>query len=159
MPRLSPELEIWRGLLRGQRSMLLRLVATLKREADLTTAQYEALLSLREAGGALGAADLSHLLLYSSGSTTHLVARLEERGLVVRTRGDVDARQLRIALTDVGVALIEKATAAHTADIEAQFAPLIHDEERDALLAFARRLAAAEGVTSQPADAAPGPPR
>lgn len=48
MPQLGPRMEIWRGLLRGQRSMLLRLAARLKREHDLTTAQFEALLSLED---------------------------------------------------------------------------------------------------------------
>jgi DNA-binding MarR family transcriptional regulator len=133
--------------------MLLRLVAHLKSEFDLTTAQYETLLSLEEAGGSLTAAQLSQLLLYSSGSTTHLVARLEQRGLLTRSRGTEDGRVVTIALTPEGELLIDRATTAHVADIEASFSPLIPDDEIEALLRFTRRLSAAEGLSSQP-----GPP-
>lgn len=150
MEPLEPRLEIWRGLLRGQRAMMLRLVARLKNDFDLTTAQYEALLSLIEAGGALTAAQLSQMLLYSSGSTTNLVARLEERGLVQRSRDAGDGRVVHIGLTDQGRRLIEAATEAHIADIRESFAPLIHDDEVDAVLSFTRRLSAAENITSQP---------
>lgn len=150
MEPLEPRLEIWRGMLRGQRAMMLRLVARLKRDFNLTTPQYEALLSLVEAGGPLTAAELSDVLLYSSGSTTNLIARLEERGLVRRDRDTGDGRVVHISLTEAGQHLIEAATEAHVADIRASFTPLIHDDEMDAVLAFTRRLSTAESVISQP---------
>lgn len=150
MDPLEPRLEIWRGLLRGQRAMMLRLITRLKRDFDLTTAQYETLLSLHEVGGSLTAAQLSQVLLYSSGSTTNLVVRLEERALVTRTRDAEDGRVVIIALTAEGEELIEAATTAHISDIREAFAPLIPDEDVAPVLAFARRLSAAENVTSQP---------
>lgn len=150
MDQLTDDLEIWRGLLRAQRSMLNRLMSEMKRDFDLTTAQYEALLSLHEVGGELSAGDLGRVLLYSSGSTTHLVARLEERGLVERFSERNDARRVCVRLTNAGRELIIDATDAHTAALNEQFAPILSDQVRGAVLEFARRFADAEGVTSQP---------
>ncbi|GAA4889399.1 MarR family transcriptional regulator [Tessaracoccus lubricantis] len=150
MEALTPPLEVWRGLLRGQRSMLLRLAAHLKSGFDLTTAQYEALLTVYENGGTVSAGELSRNLLYTSGSTTHLIARLEERGLLARDADPADARRVRVSLTDAGHHLIVEATEAHVADIEREFSPLVTGADQDALLRFARRLAEAEGVVSQP---------
>ncbi|WP_460795176.1 MarR family winged helix-turn-helix transcriptional regulator [Microbacterium sp. GXF0217] len=137
-------IETWRRLLRGQRAMMLRLTVRLKREFDLTAAQYEALQSLNHAGGTMTAARLARDLLYSSGSATHLLARLEERGLIIRVASPTDGRVVDISLTEEGQALITAATAAHIADVHDAFSPLIPDDEISVLVAFARRLEAAE---------------
>lgn len=150
MERLTEPMEIWRGLLRGQRAMLNRVMAEMKRDFDLTTAQYEALLTVHEVGGELSVGDLARELVYSSGSATHLISRLEERGLVERAPSAGDARRVMVRLTDAGETLVVAATTAHSAALDASFSPLVPEEERRVLLAFARRLAEAEGVTSQP---------
>lgn len=150
MEPLTDVMEIWRGLLRGQRAMLNRVMAEMKRDFDLTTAQYEALLTVYECGGSVSVGDLARELVYSSGSTTHLVSRLEERGLVVRVIDGADARRVIVSLTDAGQVLISDATSAHRVALDAQFTPLVHGDEVEVLLRFTRRLAAAEGVTSRP---------
>lgn len=149
--QLSPRQEVWRGLLYGQRSMLLRLVGELKRDFSLTITQYEALLSLWEAPErTMTASQLAGKLLYSSGSMTHLVKRLEELGYVARTVGDQDARVVCVTLLPAGKDLIERATKAHVASIAKEFEPLIPDDEVEVLLRFARRLSLVEGVASHP---------
>lgn len=150
-PVLTARQEIWRGLLYGQRSMMLRLGGRLKEEFGLTVAQFEALLTLWETPGRrLPTTALSRTLLYSSGSTTHLVARLVESGWVERAPDPGDARVQLVNLTERGRGLIERAVAAHVEDLAACFDPLIEDADVDVLLAFARRLAEAEQVSSQP---------
>ncbi|MEB4614585.1 MarR family winged helix-turn-helix transcriptional regulator [Leucobacter sp. M11] len=154
---LTPRQEIWRGLLHGQRSMLLRLGADLKRDFDLSLAQYEALLALFQSPGrSLSATGLARELLYSSGSATHLMRRLSERGLVRRSVDAEDARTHRVHLTEAGADLIERATASHVAALAEQFEPLIADADVPALLGFARAIAAHEGVRSAPPLAEPG---
>lgn len=150
MDQLPIEMEIWRGLLRGQRAMLNRVMAEMKRDFDLTTAQYEALLTVYEVGGEVSVGDLSRALVYSSGSTTHLVSRLEERGLLERVTGVDDARRVTVVLTEPGERLIVAATRAHRDALQEAFVPLLVADEVDMLLRFTRRLAEAEGVTSQP---------
>lgn len=140
-------LAIWRGLLFGQRSLTLRLGATLRREFGLTIAQFEALTTLEEApGGALPMSALAQRLLYSSGSASHLVDRLQERGLLARSIDPSDGRVIMVALTEEGAALVAGARAAHRQALLEEFAPLIAEHEVGPLLDFANRLAAQEGV-------------
>lgn len=147
---LSPRQEIWRGLLYGQRSMTLRLGAALKQQFGLTLPQFEALLTLWECTDhALPTSALTRTLLYSSGSTSHLVGRLEQLGLVTRAACADDARVSLIVLTDAGERMIAAATERHLADLAEQFEPLISDDQVDPLLALARGLAEREGVLSQ----------
>ena len=148
---LTARQEIWRVLLRGQRSMLLRLSAPLKQQHGLTVPQYEALLTLWECPQrSLPASELAKHLLYSSGSASHLISRLEERGLVERETRDEDARVVRVRLTGEGEALISAATDAHVEQLKAEFEPLINDDEVEVLLRFVRRLADFEGVSTAP---------
>src|SRR5699024_4079736 len=99
--QLNDRQEIWRGLLSGHRSMMLRLSAELKRDFGLNSAQFEALLTLVESpNNAMPATQLAQRLLYSSGSGSHLIARLEELGHVTRHRDAMDARMVVVALTE-----------------------------------------------------------
>lgn len=156
--RLTPRQEIWRGLLHGQRAMLLRLGSELKRDFGLTIAQYEALLAVHQApGGRLPATQLARELQYSSGSGSNLFARLEHLGLLRREAGVADGRTQVVSLTPEGAERIERATEAHVAALAREFEPLISDAEAPVLLAFARRLAGHEGVRSAPPETeAPG---
>jgi DNA-binding MarR family transcriptional regulator len=58
---------------------------------------------------------LNRELLISSGGVTHLVDRLERRGLVARRPGVGDRRCIRVALTGAGQAVADRAMAAHAA--------------------------------------------
>lgn len=148
---LTPRLEIWRGLLLGQRSILTRLATELKRDFALTLPQYEALLALSESPNhTLPASALAQRLLYSSGSASNLFSKLEERGLIHRDARPTDGRVVMVTLTEAGADLSVRSSLAHMASIEAEFAPLIGDADIPTLLDFARRLAAAENVLSRP---------
>lgn len=148
---LSPRQEIWRGLLFGQRSMLLDLATELKRDFGLSVPAYEALHSLTEAPEhTLQASQLASLLLYSSGSASNLIKRLENEGLVSRVADSSDARVVLVSLTPAGLDLVTRATEAHMLSIAKSFEPLIREDEVDLLLAFARRFAEHEGVRSAP---------
>lgn len=150
---LTPRQEIWRGLLLGQRSMLAGLAAELKREHALSIPEYEALLALWHSPDRnLQASRLAQSLLYSSGSASHLMRRLEERGLIERSAPENDGRVVRVALTGDGASAIERATSAHLESLAQVFEPLIGDDEVAPLLAFARKLADHEGVQSAPGE-------
>lgn len=151
IPNLSARQEIWRGLLYGQRSMMLRLTAELKRDFGLNSAQFEALLTLAESPeNSMPATQLSNKLLYSSGSGSHLIARLEELGHVRRDPSAGDARVVIVSLNESGEKLISAALEAHVASLAREFEPLIDDEQVPMLLDFSRRLANRESVASRP---------
>jgi DNA-binding MarR family transcriptional regulator len=50
-------------------------------------------------------------------SVTGLVDRAQERGLVQRTRSDLDRRSVQVAITTAGRALVDRATTAFDAEI------------------------------------------
>lgn len=154
MEPLTERQEIWRGILYGQRSMTVRLMADLKKKYGLTVPQYEALLLLEGVPGrSLPASVLAKGLIYSSGSASHLIARMEELGWVTRSTGERDSRVVDVTLTQAGADLITEATRAHVQDLEREFSPLVHDEDVEVLLSFARRFAEYEGQSSQSSSA------
>ena len=85
-------------------------------DLGLTYPQYLVLTALwtqddegRQNGQTVGA--LGRQVQLESNTLTPLLKRLEERGLITRTRSETDERQVNITLTDPGRAL--KARAAH----------------------------------------------
>lgn len=150
--------QIWHDLLRGQRSLTLRLMGSIKRDYGLTMAQFEALLTLADAPDRqLTSSELASMLLYSSGSASHLIARLESLGHVERRTCPGDARVVQVALTPTGAALITAARRAHRAGVMREFGPLL-GADRPEVAAFAARLARHGGLASRstPAEADPG---
>ena len=125
----------------GEQLLAARLTGRLKRDFGLTAAQFEALVVLRQTSRAtLPMARLGAHLLYSTGSVSHLVDRLAERGLVARQGSSDDGRRVEVGLTAAGRALIDRALAAHYDDLDALFSPLVDDDELEVLAAFAQRL-------------------
>ena len=76
----------------------------------LTYPQYLVMLALWERDG-VPVKNLGERLFLDSGTLTPLLKRLEAAGLLKRTRGTEDERQVLVALTPQGQALREKAKA------------------------------------------------
>lgn len=74
----------------------------------LTYTQYLVLMCLWEYGDqSVGA--LCERLYLDTGTLTPLLKKLEQKGLVTRTRSDIDGRRVDIALTESGAAMKEQA--------------------------------------------------
>jgi len=82
---------------------------------------------------------LNRELLISSGGVTHLVDRLERRGLVGRRPGVGDRRSVRVALTPAGRVVADRAMAAH-ASTELRLVAGLTRRERDQLAGLLRKL-------------------
>lgn len=78
-------------------------------------------------------------MMITSGAVTKRVDRLAEMGLVRRAVSEGDARSLPVELTDAGLALTEKAMAAHMANEERILAALT-PAERTQLAGLLRKL-------------------
>ncbi|RKN48494.1 MarR family transcriptional regulator [Micromonospora endolithica] len=74
---------------------------------DLTVTQLSALTSLRLAG-ALTPRELADVERVQPPTMTKIVAKLEERGLVRRTPHPTDGRQVILAATDSGEAVLDQ---------------------------------------------------
>ena len=91
-------------------NLLTRLYGPVLAELGLTYPQYLVLLVLWEKQP-LSVGDLGRRLYLDSGTLTPLLKRMEQAGLVTRTRDPDDERRVLIGLTKVGEAM--KARAAH----------------------------------------------
>jgi len=78
-------------------------------ELGLTYPQYLTMLVLWEAEGELAVGEIGSRLHLDSGTLTPLLKRLEELGLVDRTRDRADERRVLISLTEQGAAMRTKA--------------------------------------------------
>jgi DNA-binding MarR family transcriptional regulator len=105
-----------------------RCAALLQRRLDETFAQFglDVLATLRRSGAPyrLAPTALFATLMISSGTMTHRLKGLEAAGLVKRVANEADARSLLVQLTAKGLALIDRAVAAHVQNEHRILAPL-----------------------------------
>ncbi len=99
-------------------------------EIGLTYTQYLVMLALWE-HKQIGAKRLGELLYLDSGTTTPVVKKLEQLGLVKRSRGTEDERTMSIVLTREGEALREKA-----AGIPIRIQNCLHLDQEEALTLY-----------------------
>ncbi len=85
-----------------------QLYAPLLKELDITYPQYLVLLVLWQKGNQT-VSEISKQLYLDSGTLTPLLKRIEEKGLVHRTRSKADERIVSIGVTAEGTQLKEKA--------------------------------------------------
>ncbi len=99
-----------------------RCAALLQRKLDetfaafgLTIWEFDVLATLRRTGApyCLAPTALFSALMITSGTMTHRLQRLEASGLVLRVPNPHDARSVLVQLTPEGLALIDRAVAAH----------------------------------------------
>ena len=118
-------------------------VAAVLRPAGITTAKYDVLRLLRDAGGpGLPGSVLSDRLVEHDPDVTRLLDRLEASGWVERERDERDRRVVRARITRAGLALLRGLDDAVAAVHARQFAALARDE-LDALTALLERVRAA----------------
>lgn len=84
----------------------------------LTYPQYIVMIALWRADGQ-SVSELGDQLFLESNTLTPLLKRLEAAGFVSRTRDKADERQVRIALTDEGKALLARADCVPSQILEA----------------------------------------
>jgi DNA-binding MarR family transcriptional regulator len=103
--------------------------------------EYDVLASLRRSGAPfeLNAGDLLAALMITSGAVTNRIDRLEQRGLVRRTKVPGDKRFVRIQLTEAGVAAIDEAVPDHL-DNEARMLQTLTPTETRQLERLLRKL-------------------
>jgi DNA-binding MarR family transcriptional regulator len=87
---------------------IIRAYRPLLEELDLTYLQYMAMIVLWK-HAPLNVKEMGHKLHLDSGTLTPMLKRLEQKGLVSRTRSKSDERVREIGLTKEGMALKNKA--------------------------------------------------
>jgi DNA-binding MarR family transcriptional regulator len=110
---------------------------------------FDVLATLRRSGPPhrLTPTALMRSSMVTSGAITQRLDRLQARGLITRTRNDADGRGIHVALTDDGLALIDRVLPDHVANEDRLLAALT-DAQRDALANTLRALL--ESLGDQP---------
>ena len=122
--RLAAVLELLPGALETQ----------LKRESDLSHFEYWVLAMLSEAPDrTLRMSTLASRTNATLPRLSHVVARLEERGLVERTACESDRRATNAHLTSAGWKKIVAAAPGHVDNVRAQVIDHLTPEQLDAL--------------------------
>jgi DNA-binding MarR family transcriptional regulator len=112
----ADEQRAWRAYLESTKVLFDALDRQLQRDAEMPHAYYEILVRLSEAEGrSMRMSELADSTLSSRSRLSHAVARLEERGWVVREECPTDRRGQNARLTEVGFAVLAAAAPGHVA--------------------------------------------
>jgi MarR family transcriptional regulator, 2-MHQ and catechol-resistance regulon repressor len=148
-------LKLWVVLARAYRAVARQLRRDIERHG-LVVSEFGTLEVLYHKGD-LPVGDVSERVLLTSGSMTHVVDKLERRGLLVRRRCPEDQRITYLAITPAGRALMAAMFPAHAEAIRRATAGLGPDEKR-MLVSLLKRLglAAADRLEEDPSGHAAG---
>jgi len=106
------------------------LQAQLLRDAGLSGSEYAVLVALSHApDGVLRARELGRELAWDRSRLSHLVARMEKRGLVAREDCVEDARGSMVRLTREGRTAVDDAAPEHSEAIRRYFFDQLSPEE------------------------------
>lgn len=106
----------------------------------VTPKQFSALV-LVGANRDMSQADLGRILAMDRATTTAMIDKLEEGGLVVRHPSKIDRRRHALRLSDSGTSLLT-AMKRHATENDAQLTSALTAEERHTLVALLRRVRA-----------------
>ncbi|RLY94201.1 MarR family transcriptional regulator [Kocuria tytonicola] len=141
-PWLSPaEEDVWRSFLRLTRGMERAVDRQLQRDSELSGSEYEILVPLSESTtGELPSRELLRGLRWERSRLSHMLSRMERRGMIRRSPSPTDARGLVVGITEHGREAIGRAAPAHLAMVREAFMDQLSEEERTALLSITRKV-------------------
>jgi DNA-binding MarR family transcriptional regulator len=148
---LSPEEQrAWRAYIESTKVLFDALDRQLQRDADMPHAYYEILVRLSEADGrSLRMSELADRTLSSRSRLSHAVARLEERGWVVREDCPTDRRGQMARLTDEGYATLAAAAPGHVNAVRENLIDLLSAEQVEHLTTIGEAIVA-QALGSEP---------
>jgi DNA-binding MarR family transcriptional regulator len=125
---------LWGRVVNLHRALNALLHADIREATGLDGTEFEFLLRLaRFAGPRVHAGKVVARMGYSSAGTTKLVARLEGKGMIHRTRDPEDGRAFQVALTAVGEQALRAGLEAHIPRLEAEVITRLTPAQRDRL--------------------------
>ena len=140
----ADEQRAWRSYLEANKVLMDALDRQLQREAGIPHAYYEILVRLSEAEDrSLRMSELADSTLSSRSRLSHAVARLEERGWVVREDCLTDRRGQIARLTDEGFAVLAGAAPGHVAAVRRLMVDVLTPKQLAALAEIGEAIVAA----------------
>jgi DNA-binding MarR family transcriptional regulator len=132
---------LWGQVVNLHRALNARLHADIREASGLDGTEFEFLLRLaRFPGPRTHATRVGARMGFTSAGVTKLVARLEEKGLISRTRDPEDGRAYQVAMTDEGERLLREGLKAHTPRLDAELVQRLTVSQRRQLRALLERV-------------------
>jgi DNA-binding MarR family transcriptional regulator len=132
---------MWKTYRDVYRGLSDRLHAQLARDSGLSGSEYAVLVELSHAPDhVLRARELCAQLSWDRSRLSHLIGRMEKRGLVTREDCATDARGSMVRLTDAGRAAVEEVAPEHSEAIRRYFFNPLSDVELETLNGLLERL-------------------
>ena len=130
----SPErLRAWRLFCESALALLDLLDAELQQSVGIPQRWYDVLVHLEESPEGIPMTELADQILYSKSGFTRVVDRMEEAGLVRRSRPEHDRRTILVVLTDKGTETLEHARRRHRDGIQRHFSQHLTNADIKAL--------------------------
>jgi DNA-binding MarR family transcriptional regulator len=130
----SPErLHAWRLFCESALALLDLLDTELTQAVGIPQRWYDVLVHLEESAQGIPMNELADRILYSKSGFTRVVDRMEEAGLVRRTRPENDRRTILVVLTDKGTETLERARRHHRDGIQRHFSQHLTNADTKAL--------------------------
>jgi DNA-binding MarR family transcriptional regulator len=126
-------LTAWASLLRAHATLLRQLDTELYGETGLHLADFDVLVQLALAGGALRMGEVAARALSSRSGMTRKIDGLAQRGLVCRSSDDTDARGVLVALTDRGLDRLAEMIPVHLRGVTLHFLSRLTDRELEVI--------------------------
>jgi len=102
-------------------------------EGSITVAGVSILGTLKRLG-VIAAVRLASEERLKPQSLTRLLTSLEDEGLIVRLRGEVDRREMQVGITEAGIQLLKTELRLRSAWLESAMAAVLTDQERAQLV-------------------------
>ncbi|MEV5573692.1 MarR family transcriptional regulator [Spirillospora sp. NPDC052269] len=141
-PLAPAELRAWTGFLAASHLLDQEIERQLKADGELSHADFEILVTLREADERrLRMTDLARRAMISKSRLTYQVTQLEQRGLVRRTPCPTDRRAIWAGLTAEGEERLAQVRPGHRGVVRRRLIDLLSEEELDVLGTALARVA------------------
>ncbi|GAA1927808.1 MarR family transcriptional regulator [Streptomyces durmitorensis] len=127
------EQRAWQAYRRMTLLLNAQLARDLAKDSGLSEPDYDVLSNLGASPGhRRRITELADRMLWSRSRMSHHLARMQQRGLVVREECETDGRGALVALTDKGVRTIEAAAVPHVESVRRHFVDLLTPEQIEA---------------------------
>ena len=126
----AAELDSWLSVVRLMTWLPWSIDQQLRRDSNLGMVEYQVLARLSQSPGqTLRMSSLADLANASLSRLSHLVKRLEERGLVSREPDPADGRFTRATLTEEGFRVLAEAAPRHVAHVRSLIIDVLSPEQ------------------------------
>lgn len=106
----------------------------LTQDSNMQTGEYSVLAAISECpGSSYRPADIAEALRWDRSRLSHLLRRMESKGLISRHSDENDRRGQQIQLTDLGWQTVKEAAPSHVTFVREMLFDSLNPEESDAL--------------------------